>query len=71
MHAMHLLSNVAIRPNLEMKTRPKQLLGYLPLNIALPDIIDEFIPFTNFIANCKTIFLENSKLENKNKIEKL
>ncbi len=33
---MHLLRSTAIRPNLELKTRPKQLLGYLPLVIALP-----------------------------------
>jgi hypothetical protein len=35
-NAMHLLSNAVIRPNLELKTRHKQLLGYLPLDIALP-----------------------------------
>jgi hypothetical protein len=39
MHAMHLLSSVAIQPNLELKTQPKQLLGYLPLDIALPIIV--------------------------------
>ncbi len=33
---MHLLPSVAIQPNLELKTRPKQLLGSLPLVIALP-----------------------------------
>ncbi len=33
---MHLLPGVAIQPNLELKTRPKQLLGSLPLVIALP-----------------------------------
>ena len=37
MHTMHLLPGVAIQPNLELKTRPKQLLGSLPLVIALPD----------------------------------
>jgi hypothetical protein len=37
MHTMHLQLSVAIQPNLELKTRPKQLLGYLPLVIALPD----------------------------------
>ncbi len=36
MHTMHLLPSVAIQPNLELKTRPKQLLGSLPLVIALP-----------------------------------
>ncbi len=32
-HAMHLLHSKAIRPNLELKTRSKQLLGSLPLDI--------------------------------------
>jgi hypothetical protein len=36
MHTMHLLPSVAIQPNLELKTRPKQLLGSLPLVFALP-----------------------------------
>jgi hypothetical protein len=35
---LHLLSGVAIQPNLELKTRPKQLLGSLLLVIALPAI---------------------------------
>jgi hypothetical protein len=34
--AMQLLSSVATLPNLYLKTRPKQLLGSLPLVIALP-----------------------------------
>ena len=38
MQTMHLLPSVAIQPNLELKTRSKQLLGSLPLVIALPDI---------------------------------
>jgi hypothetical protein len=33
---MHLLPSVAKQPNLELKTRPKQLLVSLPLVIALP-----------------------------------
>ncbi len=33
MHTMHSLPGVAVQPNLEMKTRPKQLLGSLPLVI--------------------------------------
>ena len=37
MHTMHLLHSVAIRPNLELKTRPKELLGSLLLVIALPN----------------------------------
>jgi hypothetical protein len=37
MYTMHLLPSVAaIQSNLELKTRPKQLLGSLPLVIALP-----------------------------------
>jgi hypothetical protein len=39
-HAMHLLSNMAIRPNLELKTRPKLLLGSLPFDTALPGQFD-------------------------------
>ncbi len=35
-HAMHLLCYGVKLPNLKLKTRPKQLLGYLPLDIALP-----------------------------------
>jgi hypothetical protein len=35
MHTMHLLPGVAKQPNLELKTRPKQLLGSLPLDIVL------------------------------------
>jgi hypothetical protein len=36
MHTMHSLPGVATQPNLELKTRPKQLLGSLPLVITLP-----------------------------------
>jgi hypothetical protein len=32
---MHLQGSWPLRPNLELKTLPKQLLGYLPLDIAL------------------------------------
>ncbi len=35
-HSMHLRPAVAKQPNLELKTRPKQLLGSLPLVITLP-----------------------------------
>ncbi len=35
-HTMHLRPGVAKQHNLELKTRPKQLLGSLPLVIALP-----------------------------------
>jgi hypothetical protein len=34
-HTMHLRPGVAKQPNLELKTWPKQLLGSLPLVIAL------------------------------------
>ncbi len=37
-HTMHLQPGVAKQPNLELKTRPKQLLGSLPLVIALPSL---------------------------------
>jgi hypothetical protein len=35
-HTMHLRPGVAKQPNLELKTRPKQLLGSLPLVMRLP-----------------------------------
>jgi hypothetical protein len=35
-HTMHLQPGLAKQPNLELKTRPKQLLGSLLLVIALP-----------------------------------
>ncbi len=35
-NAMHLPHSIAIRPNLELKTQPKQILGSLPLDITLP-----------------------------------
>jgi hypothetical protein len=38
-HAMHLLHSIAIRSNLELKTRPKQLLGSLRLDITLPAVM--------------------------------
>jgi hypothetical protein len=40
---MHLLHGVAIQPNLELKTRPKQLLGSLLLVIALPDLTNAHV----------------------------
>jgi len=36
---MRLLPSVAMQPNIELKTRPKQLLGSLPLVIALPSLM--------------------------------
>ncbi len=41
MYIMHLLPSVTIQPNLELKTQPKQLLGSLPLVIALLECSDE------------------------------
>ncbi len=37
-HAMNFRHSIAIRPNLELKTQPKQLLGSSPLDITLPDL---------------------------------
>ncbi len=37
MQTMHLLPGVAIQPNLELKTRPKPVLGSLLLAFTLPD----------------------------------
>jgi hypothetical protein len=37
MYAMHVLYSITIRPNLLLKTRPKQLLATLLLDIALPE----------------------------------
>jgi hypothetical protein len=42
-HAMHLHCYGVKLPNLKLKTRPKQLLGYLPLDIALPDSVYSLI----------------------------
>ncbi len=39
MQTMHLLPGVAIQPNLELKTRPKPVLGSLPLAFALPGLV--------------------------------
>jgi len=36
MYDRHLPSSIPVRPNLELKTRPKQLLGSLRLYILLP-----------------------------------
>jgi hypothetical protein len=41
-HTMHLPHSIAVRPNLELKTRPKQLLGSLPLDITLPGLSNDF-----------------------------
>jgi hypothetical protein len=44
---MHLLPNIEIQPNLELKTQSKQLLGSLPLAIALPGVTVK-----NWRGNC-------------------
>jgi hypothetical protein len=46
---MHLLPGVAIQPNLELKTQPKQLLGSLPLVIVLPSYSIWFSLFLSVI----------------------
>jgi len=46
---MHLLPSVAIQPNLELKTWPKQLLGSLPLVITLHDVINVTYPSQPFL----------------------
>jgi hypothetical protein len=46
MHTMHLLLSVAIQPNLELKTQPKQLLGSLPLVIALAGLYQQTLMLT-------------------------
>jgi len=46
---MHLRPGVAKQPNLELKTRPKQLLGSLPLVIALPEWMFGPVPFLVYV----------------------
>jgi len=41
MHTMHLMPSVVIQPNLELKTRRKQLLSSLLLVIALPALFHQ------------------------------
>jgi hypothetical protein len=41
-HTMHLRPGVAKQPSLDLKTRPKHLLGSLPLVIALPAALYAF-----------------------------
>ncbi len=54
MQTMHLQPGVAIQPNLELKTRPKPVLGSLPLAFALPD---------HTISQEDKIFCSNSILQ--------
>ncbi len=46
-HTTHSLHSVAVWLNLDLKTWPKQLLGYLPLDILLPALA-LFIIWCNF-----------------------
>jgi hypothetical protein len=39
MCVLHLKCSIAKRPNLDLKTLPKQLFGYLQLNILLPALV--------------------------------
>jgi len=56
---MHLLPGVAIQPNLELKTWPKQLLGSLPLVIALPG---DYMKY--FLNSPKKMFFSLESLNN-------
>jgi hypothetical protein len=47
---MHLLRSIAIRPNLEWKTRSKQLLGFLLLDIALHAHFNVVLCYSQVIA---------------------
>jgi hypothetical protein len=60
MHTMHFLPGVAIQPNLELKTPPKQLLGSLPLVIALPGV-----PHSVSQSACVIIILIDRNLREK------
>ncbi len=56
MHTMHLLPSAAIQPNLELKTRPEQLLGFLPLVISLYASTCNIFP-----SNCEPLMSEYLK----------
>jgi hypothetical protein len=47
-HAIHLVHSIAIRSNLELKTRPKQLLVALLLDITLPGLTHYSSAFETF-----------------------
>jgi hypothetical protein len=78
MHTMHLLPSVEIQPNLKLKTRPKQLLGYLPLvmynadnsnrraELSLASLGDatQVVDAMNF---CLSIFLANTPWQSLNR----
>jgi len=57
MDTMHLLPSVAIQPNLELKTWPKQLLGSLPLVIVLPKLTQQYWQVTNTLTYYKKILI--------------
>jgi hypothetical protein len=49
---MHLLPGVAIQPNLELKTRPKQPLGSLPLVVVLPgQLVSQSVSMRDYYIN--------------------
>jgi hypothetical protein len=51
-HTFHLQPGVAKQPNLELKTRPKQLLGSLPSVIALPGLAYRDLLLFGMRNNC-------------------
>jgi len=55
MFALQLLCTKAMRSNLKLKTRPKQLLGSLPLETALPGIGDEAASLGRFETGLKPV----------------
>jgi hypothetical protein len=65
MHTMHLLPSVALQPNLELKTWPKLLLGYLPLAFALPVITAALkcIKLLKCIAMSERLIGKGSKID--------
>jgi len=54
MQTKHLLPTVAIQPNLELKTRPKHLLGSHPLVIALPAVTNKQIYSQGNVRHVRT-----------------
>jgi hypothetical protein len=61
MQTMHLLPGVAIQPNLELKTRPKLVLGSLTLAFALPALTFRTAykpPYLNYRNPKHTLTLE-------------
>ncbi len=61
-HTMHLLPSVAKQPNLELKTWPKQLLGSLPLVIALPAVIIVVCPNKTMLGNIMSHVFKETRL---------